>query len=80
MFMQMFFSEVHPACHGDAHGIKRGSNQKRMISTLLSTQNCMLVCEIYTINIIAKLDKMAILFYRKIFIQVRVFESNDPLS
>ena len=56
----MFFSEVHPACHGDAHGIKRGSNQKRMISTLLGTQNCMLVCEIYTINIIAKLDKMAI--------------------
>ena len=63
----MFFSEVHPACHGDAHGIKRGSNQNRMISTLLSTQNCMLVCEIYTINTIAKLDKMAIFVLQENF-------------
>ena len=28
MFMQLFFSKVHPACHNIANGIKPGSNSK----------------------------------------------------
>ena len=28
MFMLMFFSKVHPACHNIAKGIKPGSNSK----------------------------------------------------
>ena len=29
MFMQMFFSEVHPAWHNIVNGIKPGSNSKK---------------------------------------------------
>ena len=29
MFMQLFYSEVHPACHNIANGIKPGSDSKK---------------------------------------------------
>ena len=29
MFMQQFFSKVHPACHNIANGIKPGCNSKK---------------------------------------------------
>ena len=29
MFMQLFFSKVHPACHNIVNGFKPGSNSKK---------------------------------------------------
>ena len=43
MFMQLFFSKVHPACHNIVNGIKPGSDSKKTDKHDVDcSKNCML--------------------------------------
>ena len=69
MFMQLFFSKVHPACHSIVNGSNQEVTLKRLISMLRIAQKLYVgalsdQCEMY----------MHSCLYRKIFMQVRAFE------
>ena len=84
----MFFSKVHPACHDIANGIKQEVTQKRLISMLPIIQKLYVIyvrCINCSYNDMAKgirlLDeKSHFCLCRKNLIQLRTFESNNPLS
>ena len=86
MFIQLFFSKVHPACHDIANGIKPGSNSKRLISML----RCMLgrkVIYVRCINCsyktvaksICLLDNKTFLFIQENFYASKSFFKEIPL-
>ena len=87
MFVQLFFSKVHPACHNIANGIKPGSDFKKTDKHA----RCMLGHKVIYVrsinssyNNVAKgillPDKMHFLFIQEKFMQVRAFERYIPLT
>ena len=49
MFMQLFFSKVHPACHNILNGIKPGSDSKKTDKHAADCSKA--VCEMYKLFI-----------------------------
>ena len=58
MFMQLFFSKVHPACHNIVNGIEPGSNSKKTDKHVGIAQKLY-----FRAKGICLLDKKAILVY-----------------
>ena len=85
MFMQLFFSKVHPACHNIANGIKPGCDSKKTDKHAVDFKSCMLERKLIYVRCIncsynneAKgtclLVKKKFLLYRNDHMQVRDFE------
>ena len=89
--MQLVFSQVHPASHNIANGIKPGSHSKKTDkhATACSKAVCWGwsdLCEMYKLIIQqcgqrfpSLWQKSSSCLYRKIFMQVRAFERYIPL-
>ena len=72
MFMQLFFSKVHPACHNIVNGIKPGSYSKKTDKHAADSSKVIYVrCRSCSYRKVAKcirlLDKKAILVYTEKF-------------